>query len=106
MNRGVEILLARMDSHPEEFEHMRNRDGFGRWDFVISLMLDRHHTNHSQPAALPFLSNQEIDALYQKYMSVQGNAFTKRVMRELLDADKEQEQGATDVFTTTARFSR
>lgn len=84
-NKGVEILLNRMKSHPEEFM------GSTRWDWVIFPLLDRVHgfvsTTHHIRTPLPFLSDEEINSLYDAYMALQGDAFSKRVMRELLVAD-------------------
>jgi len=91
-NKGVEILLSRMESNPEEFElghYGKNK----RWDWVLKAVLARierkHKSTVDHPLDLPYLSDAEIDALYQKYMSIQGDSFTKRVMGELLN-DKER----------------
>lgn len=84
-NKGVEILLNRMKSHPEEFI-----DGL-RWDWVIIPLLDRVigvvPTTHHTRTPLLFLSDEEINSLYDTYMALQGDAFSKRVMQELLVAD-------------------
>ena len=87
-NKGVEILLSRMESNPEEFElghYGKNK----RWDWVLKAVLSRierkHKSTADHPLDLPYLSDVEIDALYQKYMSIQGDSFTKRVMGELLN---------------------
>jgi hypothetical protein len=84
-NKGVEILLNRMKSHPEEFI-----DDL-RWGWVIIPLLDRVNgvvsTTHHPRTPLAFLSDEEINSLYDAYMALQGGAFSKRVMRELLVAD-------------------
>jgi hypothetical protein len=46
---------------------------------------------------LRFLTNEEVEALYDKYMSIQGEAFTKAIMQELLEEANEREQEANIV---------
>lgn len=99
MNKGVEILLSRMESHPEEFDAHRRRhissttvaDAFGRWDWIIDAVIRRVENNHQDRVELAFLTNEEVDALYDKYVSIQGDAFTKRIMAELLRDEEEQD---------------
>jgi len=115
MNQGVEMLLARMESHPEEFDYFTDRKKIvmSRWDWVVQSVCRRvahkHKASEQGPLDLPFLPNDEVDALYNKFMSVQGHAFTKKVMHELLVADQVQDPDdpfATQRFTTSARFGR
>lgn len=94
MNQGVEIVLARMESHPHEFALRINSDGGlisdrprGRWDWLMQKVLLRKSNQTTYEYA--FLSSYEIDQLYDKYMEIQAAEFTKRVMAELLDADTE-----------------
>jgi hypothetical protein len=77
MNRGVQMLIARTKSNPEEFDCDRTI----RWD-VSSKMKD---------LPLPFLEHEEVEDLYRAIAGVQGQAFTKRVMAELLAADEGRE---------------
>jgi hypothetical protein len=99
VNKGVEILLNRMDSHPEEFVRQpllvrtgRGATGAMRWDWVIESLLRRVENNHTSTfdyrLDLPFLSNEEVNILYDKYLRIQGEAFTQRVMSELLKEDR------------------
>jgi hypothetical protein len=93
-NKGVQILLNRMESHPEEFIRapMILRPtmprGLMRWDWVLEPILRRvannHANTHDQRIDLPFLTDNEVNALYDKYLRIQGDAFTNRVMGELL----------------------
>jgi hypothetical protein len=86
-NKGVEILLSRMESNPEEFE-LGYYGNSKRWDWVLKGVLARierkHKSTIDHPLDLPYLSDAEVNALHQKYMSIQGDSFTKRVMGELL----------------------
>jgi hypothetical protein len=92
-NKGVEILLNRMDSHPEEFTERRNLGARSRWDWIIEQVSRRVLNNHKSDSKyrldLPFLSDEEVGALYDKYQQLQGQAFTSRIMSELLDEPEE-----------------
>ena len=102
-NKGVQMLINRMDSHPDEFTHRKSLHP-GRWDWVLEQIIRRVEHKHANTdnyrIELPFLTNEEVDALYDKFMSIQGDAFTHRIMRELLE-DGEDEAGLT--FGTTTR---
>lgn len=112
-NQGVQIILNRMQSHPEEFVDDRKFANIenNRWSWVVEKVITRvehkHQTtsSHGYRIPLPFLTNDEVDALYDKYMSIQGEAFTHRVMRELLEDDPSPQLEPNTVrFTTTERF--
>lgn len=98
-NQGVQILLNRMDSHPEEFVPRG-----GRWNWVIDKVINRIDNNHARTDAnvlhLRFLTDEEVNALYDKYMSLQDNEFTKAVMQQLLEDANEREQEANIVRST------
>jgi len=82
MNDGVKMLLARMDSHPEEFADMFVQDQSripGRWQGIMKIL----------EAKGGFLSEEDKTALLDKYHSIQGDNFTQYVMRELLEDTKE-----------------
>jgi hypothetical protein len=88
-NKGVAILMNRMDSHPEEFTERRNLGARTRWDWLIEQVSRRvfngHKSDSNYRLDLPFLTDAEVDALYDKYQQTQGQAFTNRIMSELLD---------------------
>lgn len=90
MNQGIEILIARMDSNPEEFvPDLRN--GYPpKWrDIMLSVEM-RVSGGKEYKDQLPFLKDEEVKALWEKLQSLQGELFTKRVMNTLLrDADGE-----------------
>lgn len=79
MNKGVELLLARMESNPEEF--VRG----GKWEWVISRVIDRMQSPYDSTVFL-FLNNEEVEALYRGVLSIQSEVFISKVMSELLDA--------------------
>jgi hypothetical protein len=82
VNDGVKILLARMDSHPEEFADLFDspiRRTSSRWNWVMTVL----------EAKGSFLSEEDRTALLDKYHSIQGDNFTQHVMRELLEDTKD-----------------
>ena len=97
-NQGVQILLNRMESHPEEFSVQPNalaRLHEGRWDWLLAQVMrrveHRHKNTDNYRVELPFLNDREVEALYDKFMSVQGEAFTRRIMSELLKDEKDND---------------
>jgi hypothetical protein len=102
-NKGVQILLNRMESNPEEFTARPNRTltAENRWEWVIDKVINRIDNNHKNTdnyrMQLRFLTNEEVEALYDKYMSIQGEAFTRAIMQELLEEANEREQEANIV---------
>jgi hypothetical protein len=89
MNQGVQILLDRMDTNPEEFE-----DYSGRWGDIIGAVHARKSipAGHSKDAPLPFLTDPEVNALYDKLEDVRRENFTADVLRRLADTPREQIQ--------------
>lgn len=101
MNKGVEILLSRMDSHPQEFRwtfDYRGHSG-GMWEDLVTpcicraeRMLGRIPPKQDAllrvigpDKELPFLTDEEVLALYEKFIGIQSEAYTQAVMRKLLD---------------------
>jgi hypothetical protein len=86
MNTGLEILLKRMDSHPQEFQDSH------RWDALIETALRGR-----------FLTDQERSLLRDKLSALQGESFTASVVRELVQDTAEFEtRGATKWSTIQA----
>lgn len=86
MNQGVQILLERMDTNPEEFD-----DYAGKWGDIIGAVHARKSIpeGHSKDAPLPFLTDPEVNALYEKLEDVRRENFTSDVLRRLADTPKE-----------------
>jgi len=84
MNKGLEILLKRMDTHPEEFDRLfrhRRVDRHGNvegWDQIISIVLEKNKS-HS------FVSDEERALFEEKMLAVQGDMFSEAVMRKLFE---------------------
>jgi hypothetical protein len=84
MNKGVQILLERMSSNPDEFVPDIHGKYPPKWrDIIISVYM-RVEGGRDYKDQLPFLTHQEIKALWKKMQSLQGELFTKRVMNTLL----------------------
>ena len=71
---------------------------------MIDKVVNRIDNNHARTDAnvlhLRFLTDEEVNALYDKYMSLQDNEFTKAVMQQLLEDANELEQEANTVRST------
>jgi hypothetical protein len=90
MNKGVQILLERMSSNPDEFIPTL-RDGYpAKWrDILLSIEM-RTNGGKEYKDQLSFLNDKEIKALWEKMQSLQGELFTNRVMDTLLRDAREE----------------
>ena len=100
-NQGVQILLDRMDTNPEEFD-----DYAGKWGDIIGAVHARKSIPeaHSKDAPLPFLTDPEVNALYEKLEDVRRENFTSDVLRRLADTPKEitqQELWDKPIYSTS-----
>jgi hypothetical protein len=84
MNKGVLILLERMSSNPEEFVPDVTGLYPPKWRNIILSVEMRVKGGKDYQDQLPFLSDVEIIALWQKILKLQGELFTKKVMNTLL----------------------
>jgi hypothetical protein len=83
MNKGVEILLARMESNPEEFIPDLMGAYPVKWRKVLVDIRARMH-DKSYRSDLTFLTQEEVKMLWAKMQSIQGDLFTKHIMNTLL----------------------
>jgi hypothetical protein len=89
MNKGVQILLERMSSNPDEFVPDMMGKYPPKWRNIILSVDMRVKGGKDYEDQLPFLNDKEIKALWLKMQELQGELFTKRVMNTLLqDANK------------------
>jgi uncharacterized protein YmfQ (DUF2313 family) len=92
VNQGVQILLNRMDSNPDEFAYTYNTDAKQppktRWDWVmdaVEIRARKHREGYQGiDKPFPFLTDYEVELLYDKFSRLQGVSFTNSVLRELL----------------------
>jgi len=81
---GVQILLKRMESNPNEFteEH-------GKWSSIRNAVFaHKEHNDHS--AWLRGLTKAEIDALYEKLSALYRPVLDSWVMKQVLDTPEEE----------------
>lgn len=76
MNKGLEILMARIESNPEEF--MSNGIVANRWEHLL--------TTYSK-----VLPEEDLNAFYAKLNEKSCERFTELVMQELLDPKSKTE---------------
>jgi hypothetical protein len=88
-----------MDTNPEEFE-----DYSGKWGDIIGAVHARKSIpdGHSKDAPLPFLTDPEVNALYDKLEDVRRENFTADVLRRLADDSvKQQELWDKPIYSTS-----
>jgi hypothetical protein len=71
MNQGIELLLARRETHPQEFTHALDRFEPSRWNILLS----NYKIKLVEPRTYP--------------TGVRGERFTEAVMRELLEGESD-----------------
>ena len=81
---GVQILLSRMESNPEEFTKG------DKWYWVMSKVVDskRNPTHHAN--TLPELTTEEINALFDAYAPFMRKNFDDSVLREVLASEEKE----------------
>lgn len=102
MNKGVQILLQRMESHPQEFVPDLHSQYPHKWRMLLTKVdnriqdiktkgIDRKLERGIYTPDLSFLQDDEIQALHSKLQSIRGDLFTKEVMNTLLVAEDEEQ---------------
>ena len=90
MNKGVEILLERIDSTPEEFGYddplfsRKWRDITERVEQRYQAIIGNPDTPRHYAYQLDFLEDEEITTLHNKLKALRAEEFTKDVMGRLL----------------------
>lgn len=115
MDEVVDLLIKRMESNPEEFCDGWDPEGdstlYGaeyqplKWRHIIYQMrsrvgdttLNRVGSNIHKP--LPFLSDEQVKQLYDKYIEIQAQEFEKYVLRTLLHVEDKSRYDAKVVPT-------
>jgi hypothetical protein len=88
MKNGLEVLLKRMESNPAEFTNPDTK----KWGWAINPAIRRAQQGYPEHTAdLPFLSDDEVRQIYAKWLALQGELFTEKVLKTLL-ADSEPDQ--------------
>lgn len=82
MNKGVQILLERVKSNPEEFTPDITGRYPDKWRAILQQVEAR--ANGEVPNYLDFLSDTEIQEVWQALVQVRRDQFTKQIMNTLL----------------------
>ena len=106
LNKGVQILLERMGSNPDEFVPTL-RDGYPhKWRNILLSVEMRATGGKDYKDQLPFLNDREIKALWEKMQGLRGDLFTKQVMNTLLSESTEPPYDFANNTNITASVSR
>ena len=100
MNKGVQILLERMSSNPDEFVPEMPLGAVGRkWRDIINAVHDRvlGRVGDEPYFNLKFLSDEEVLAIHTKLQEIRGELFTKDIMARLLADDSSREASSQSV---------
>jgi hypothetical protein len=82
MNKGLQILLERIKSNPEEFTPDITGRYPDKWRNILQQVEGR--ANDKSCRYLDFLSDAEIAEVWRAIQDVRGDQFTKQVMNTLL----------------------
>lgn len=82
---GVQILLSRMESNPEEFNTNESK-----WYWIMSKVVDAKRNTLHHVNSLPELTVEEIDALFDAYIPFLRKSFDDSVLREVLSAEEKE----------------
>lgn len=82
MNKGVQILLERVKSNPEEFTPDITGRYPDKWRIILQQVEAR--ANGEMPNYLDFLNDAEIQEVWQALVQVRRDQFTKQIMNTLL----------------------
>jgi hypothetical protein len=85
---GVNILLQRMETHPEEF-YVQDKDRIHvsrdpKWHYVMNSVMQVKFKESVRGEAI-YLTDAEVDALYAGYSKIRRKAFDDYVMDTVLN---------------------
>ena len=81
---GVQILLKRMESNPDEF-----RGEYGRWSDIRNAVFAYKEQGGVRSPWIRGLTNAEIDAMYEKLSAIHRVVLDEYVMKNVLDEPEE-----------------
>ena len=85
LSEGVQLLLQRMESHPNEFDLDR-----GKWASELNVVYARVTGKTPPQRAEPWLSTAEVEALWDKYVEIKQRDFHGHVMKKLFDGEEKE----------------
>lgn len=80
---GVQIILKRIESNPDEF-----KEEHGRWSSIRNAVFT-YKEQGERNAWLRGLKEAEIDALYEKFVSIHRSVLDEWVMKQVLAEPEE-----------------
>ena len=86
---GVQILLKRMESNPDEFKDR------GKWEIVTRAVFAHKEGNFADAWTVRSLTHAEIDALHAGCVKIYRLVFDEYVMKNVLDDAEESKQDIT-----------
>ena len=89
---GVQILLKRMESNPEEFKDR------GKWEMLTRAVFAHKEGNFADAWTVRSLTHAEIDALHAGCVKIYRPAFDEYVMKNVLDESEELKYTATERY--------
>ena len=89
INEGVKLILARMESNPEEFTK-NHQTGWTKWHDIMSEVIVRVEgtTVLGRQTHVSCLTQEEVEMLYNKYQSLRRNEFTSLVLRMITTGER------------------
>lgn len=87
---GVNILLQRMETHPEEFYVVQSKTTLTRdpkWHSVMTSVMQVKF-NESVRGEASYLTDAEVDALWEGYRKIRRKAFDDYVMDTVLNPEQ------------------
>jgi hypothetical protein len=92
---GVQILLKRMESNPDEFKDR------GKWEIVTRAVFAHKEGNFAEAWTVRSLTHAEIDALHAGCVKIYRLSFDEYVMKEILAEPEE-----TLKYRATERYAQ
>jgi hypothetical protein len=89
---GVQILLKRMESNPDEF-----KGEYGRWSDIRNGVF-AYKEQGERNAWVRGLTKEEIDALYEKLSAIHRAVLDEYVMKNMLDDTEELKYQAKERY--------
>ena len=88
---GVQLVIQRMSSHPEEFEIDR-----GKWGSTMRVVYERMMRNPKPNNVIPepWLTQEEVYAVWGKYKEIKQQEFHEFVMKKLFEEEIPKERMA------------
>ena len=103
---GVNILLQRMETHPEEFYVVQSKTTLTRdpkWYTVMTSVMQVKF-NESARGEASYLTDAEVDALWEGYRKIRRKAFDDYVMDTVLNP--EQKLSSTEPQAIQAQYGQ